>query len=1157
MTVNETTVFRDSDRLLHVPRKFKTVASTVTASIFRNVLPVPPAPSRDRRVSCDAKTPPHNSTAQTILAETADDVVLPDDAQHQEPIPIPDEPEHQQETGPFRDAVELPHVSPKIYVYPHSGGEVNDAFRSRFHEVVNLFRLNTEQHSPLKAHLEHIDYELRMCGTSILEAHPSIIVFCRPSEFSYLRSLLNSKHLKMQYCLRKSSPRYSWKTWGKSAVTQPSDTFKPLFNLYFWRAQRPRILYSHRHSMESASVLVEPAEGPYSRLTMSGSVVAASLPGGGHLTSTIGCILQVDSRFYGLTAGHLLHRERLHGTKSPQCGDSTCTVRTKDALQGPDAASIITQARASLSDDGSSMISGVDMAESAYTAHTSLPDSGLNHQITNDLSTDDDDFVDDIDYDDLVENDRDAPRAVEACQFQPILSENGQARKTTILAPSSCPIIGACCKVPDNDWALIALDTTESRLPNAFFDANRTSDPAFFSSTPGSLPEEETPVFIVTSNQRVLRGLLQPVPSFLGGITRKVQAEYWTVVLSRGAALHAGDSGAIVIGAGSPILVFGHIVASNPLGEVYVSPLGATMSQIAGLLATTHVSLPEPLPLLTGLASYHLGKEDDYAFELLKYLDECIQATQQTSDWSSLESWALCYQRVELLGAVKDSLRVAKDPAKIRLLQKFSPDHSEKVLGFDLVMSFEAESTALSTAMKSRTSTIFTDSTDDSDYEFDTAQPAMITPKDPWGWPRNTLDADSSASDIVPGISEHDLDSEQTGRKSKADDRFAKESQSPEGADQAGHLDENVDMAQDPSEPSQQSTEPGHARRLSIDDDMFHQHLLVSKARLPSASSVWATRPSHSDIDGGLGGTRAQIREQEIPPFPHETLPEYYCEIDLEGVFMRKMEIKNTTKRAENRQWQMIYATLHGTALNIYNVKKSWQWRLDKDGPHHNPDNPAWIGQGDLIKSYSLQYADCGIAADYKKRRYVIRLRVETDQFLISSVELSTFLAWLDGLNAAISVAAPMEDWDIPRDMSIPRIIGMQWLQDQEPSPTPDLAQLSRINSPQLSTTAENDNVPESSETTATGFPNVVAGLPRRWDSTGSSPDNSIHPVTGKWEPEHQWSVAHDLLYAKLCYPNLLFRSPRKSNFIISNGKKWYVDWTTGRMVQTLPPAYG
>lgn len=69
-------------------------------------------------------------------------------------------------------------------------------------------------------------------------------------------------------------------------------------------------------------------------------------------------------------------------------------------------------------------------------------------------------------------------------------------------------------------------------------------------------------------------------------------------------------------------------------------------------------------------------------------------------------------------------------------------------------------------------------------------------------------------------------------------------------------------------------------------------------------------------------------------------------------------------------------------------------------------------------------------------------------------------------------------------------------------------------------------------------------------------PNASVDPHTGKWFPKQQWSRAHDMLYAKLCYSNLLFRSPRKSNYI-SKGKQWFVDWGTGRMVRVLPPTYG
>lgn len=170
------------------------------------------------------------------------------------------------------------------------------------------------------------------------------------------------------------------------------------------------------------------------------------------------------------------------------------------------------------------------MVESTYTAHTSIPDSVLYDQIDDD----DDDFVDDVEYEDLEENNQQAPSVVEDPESQPYPFKGLQALNPAILAPSSCS--GSCeySRIPDHDWALVAMSVAEPRLPNAFFDASQTRQPTFFSSTPGSLPAEEIPVLIVASKQRVLHGMLQPVASFLGGITRKGQAEYWTVVLSPG-----------------------------------------------------------------------------------------------------------------------------------------------------------------------------------------------------------------------------------------------------------------------------------------------------------------------------------------------------------------------------------------------------------------------------------------------------------------------------------------------------------------------------------------------------------------------------------------------------------------------------------------------
>jgi hypothetical protein len=412
-------------------------------------------------------------------------------------------------------------------------------------------------------------------------------------------------------------------------------------------------------------------------------------------------------------------------------------------------------------------------------------------------------------------------------------------------------------------------------------------------------------------------------------------------------------------------------------------------------------------------------------------------------------------------------------------------------------------------------------------------------------------------------------------------------------------------------------------RRLSIDEDNFYLKVVTAPPSRPSHPPPYRLEslPNRHPVDQESSRTEGTSKSRAVLPGSYtmdqyENLPDYSNYIDLEGVFMKKHEIEETTKRAEDRRWHTTFVTLQGTALNIYNVKKNRSWGRTRDGPTISPDNPPWMKKAKLEKSYSLLYADAGIAADYKKRRYVIRIRAETDQFLLSCIELSTFNKWLSCLFAAIDVALPIEDRDFPRDMSVPRVQRIRWYRHQSPSgpaipiptprpfessrepdqssslpplrrrtsspdPLPNLAQSDQHaldprdaggdqaededeSHPRHTPVFDDDDDEDKNEDNDNGggqdgdAPHAPPRIePPHRLSTTSYANVGIDPHSGKWFPDHQWTSAHDLLYAKLCYSNLLFRSPRKSNYIISKGKKWYVDWGTGRMVRVLPPAYG
>ncbi|KAJ4304183.1 hypothetical protein N0V88_001795 [Collariella sp. IMI 366227] len=350
-------------------------------------------------------------------------------------------------------------------------------------------------------------------------------------------------------------------------------------------------------------------------------------------------------------------------------------------------------------------------------------------------------------------------------------------------------------------------------------------------------------------------------------------------------------------------------------------------------------------------------------------------------------------------------------------------------------------------------------------------------------------------------------------------------------------------MARRPSDAFSQHSAASEApsalrRRMSMEEDMFYREMMTSRPAKP---------PSYeSAVKAAINAQRKAERSPGPHHEPGDVLPPYSCAVQMEGVFMRKMEIEETTKRAEYRDWRMVYVELRGTALNIYNVKK----------------------ERGLEKSYSLLHADAGIAADYRKRRYVIRMRVETDQFLLSCVEIGTFVKWLDAIFAAINISPPIDERDFPRDFSIPRIQRIRWLRGQRPQPEDSIGFARLTEQRRQDGTSDVDEDDDADEPPDPGgsYDDVDNPGPYgpRTDhpivgrlSTTSYPNESLDPVTGKWKPVHGWTLTHDQLYARLCYSVLLFKSPRKSNYVISRGKRWYVDWETGRMVRVLPPAYG
>ena len=164
-----------------------------------------------------------------------------------------------------------------------------------------------------------------------------------------------------------------------------------------------------------------------------------------------------------------------------------------------------------------------------------------------------------------------------------------------------------------------------------------------------------------------------------------------------------------------------------------------------------------------------------------------------------------------------------------------------------------------------------------------------------------------------------------------------------------------------------------------------------------------------------------------------ESLPEYTCTVSAEAKLLLQLESINPLHVMSEGDWKETYMILRGTLLSFHRVK---------DG-----------GPGKLLRSYTLQHAEIGLATDashtvlvpqsrlahlvptaarkrawkkdpnlYKPARQTIaRLRLETDQLLIADSSEDGIHDLIHAISAGIDIAHAIDERGVPRQCTVPR----------------------------------------------------------------------------------------------------------------------------------------
>jgi Pleckstrin homology domain len=224
-------------------------------------------------------------------------------------------------------------------------------------------------------------------------------------------------------------------------------------------------------------------------------------------------------------------------------------------------------------------------------------------------------------------------------------------------------------------------------------------------------------------------------------------------------------------------------------------------------------------------------------------------------------------------------------------------------------------------------------------------------------------------------------------------------------------------------------------------DDLPKPELTVAKVKTPAAVHGLNRRRSMFEIRKDAPPYSVLHWRPEGPQliYPREEegkekLPAYSAHVHIEGYLPRKMEFSSPGVQARDRSWRRLYFVLHGTMLRVYrqdlsHESRGMEWG-DMSGAHVHPDpineddsgagglasareavSNLHIGhsKGTLIRSYTMQGAESGLAADYLKRRHVVRVRAEGEQFLIQTRNDKHVVDWIEALQAATNVSMDLE----------------------------------------------------------------------------------------------------------------------------------------------------
>ncbi|XP_017777112.1 PREDICTED: spectrin beta chain isoform X3 [Nicrophorus vespilloides] len=199
----------------------------------------------------------------------------------------------------------------------------------------------------------------------------------------------------------------------------------------------------------------------------------------------------------------------------------------------------------------------------------------------------------------------------------------------------------------------------------------------------------------------------------------------------------------------------------------------------------------------------------------------------------------------------------------------------------------------------------------------------------------------------------------------------------------------------DASTPVEERPAAVTTQRVSLKTEPSAGEGLVQTGRSPATTTTTTPQTQQTSSTTTTPSRPTQKAQTKRSPSSEE--------ITAEGNLVRKHQWESTTVKATNRSWDKVYSVLKGTNMHFYKDSKTAK---------STPDQ-TFKGEGPL----SMRGAEAAVASDYKKKKHVFRLRLDSGaEFLFQGHDDAEMNQWIARIQAVqdSDLAGPSRSQTLP-----------------------------------------------------------------------------------------------------------------------------------------------